>query len=183
MYVAYVAVSAVVPSLLLMWYFHVRDTFPEPPRVVWTTFALGIAIVVPVVMMAWPFDQFAEALADPFLYGLAAAFLAAAIPEELFKLVVLWRYSARHLEFDEPMDGVVYGVAVSLGFATLENILYVSEGGLAVAALRALTAVPGHAFLGAIMGYYVGQARFAASGRRVFLAKAFIVPVVLHGLY
>jgi RsiW-degrading membrane proteinase PrsW (M82 family) len=58
------------------------------------------------------------------------------------------------------MDGVVYGAVASLGFATLENILYVTPNGFAVAAARAFTAVPGHALLGVIMGYYVGRAKF-----------------------
>ncbi len=78
---------------------------------------------------------------------------------------------------------MVYGVAASLGFATFENLLYVGQSGLAVALMRALTAVPSHAFLGAIMGYYVGRARFAASGRGRWLWTAFWVPTLLHGVY
>ena len=163
---AFVAVSALVPSLLLMWYFHRRDAFPEPQGVLWTTFGLGVVITVPVIAVVLVLDRVAEALTDPFAYGFASAFLGAAIPEELFKLLVLWFYAARHLQFDEPMDGIVYGVAASLGFATLENVLYVAEGGVPVAILRALTAVPGHAFLGAIMGFCVGQARFDEGRRR-----------------
>ena len=57
-------------------------------------------------------------------------------------------------EFDELMDGIVYGAVASLGFATLENIMYCIDGGLSVVAIRALTAVPAHASFGAIMGYY-----------------------------
>ena len=86
------------------------------------------------------------------------------IPEETFKYLVLTRYSARHRAFDEPMDGIVYGAVASLGFAALENLLYVGSGDLGTAVARAATAVPGHAFTGAIMGYYVGQARFGPLG-------------------
>ena len=183
MEIAFVAVSALVPSLLLMWYFHRRDAFPEPQGVLWTTFGLGVLITVPAAAAALVLDRVAEAFPDPFGYGFASAFLGAAIPEELFKLAVLWFYAARHFEFDEPMDGVVYGVAASLGLATLENVLYVAGGGAPVAMVRALTAVPGHAFLGAIMGFYVGQARFDEARRRAYLRRAFAVPVALHGLY
>ncbi len=181
--IAFIAVSALVPSLLLMAYFHQRDAFPEPQGVLWTTFGLGVLITVPVSAVAMALDRVAESFADPYAYGFASAFLGAAIPEELFKLLVLWFYAARHFEFDEPMDGIVYGVAASLGFASLENVLYVAGGGVPVAILRALSAVPGHAFLGAIMGFYVGQARFDPARRRAHVGRAIAVPIVLHGLY
>ena len=182
---ALLAVSAITPSLLLVWFFHARDAFPEPPRVLWTTFLLGMLIVAPVLLFAWPAYLLAQEIQTPLVHGFVAAFLGAAIPEELFKLLVLWRYSMRQSAFDEPMDGIVYGATASLGFATLENVLYVSGEGGSVAFMRAFTAVPGHAFLGAIMGYYVGRARFAAEPgeRRALLCKAFVVPTLLHGAY
>ena len=74
-------------------------------------------------------------------------------------------------EFDEPMDGVVYGVAVALGFATLENFLFVTRLGLGVAWLRALFAVPAHALFGATMGYYAGRTKFDR-GRRARVGPA-----------
>lgn len=176
--------SALVPSLLLMVYFHTQDVFPEPPRILWRTFGLGIVIVVPVVAMAWPLSLLADGLDGPLAHGFATAFLGAAIPEEFFKLLVVWLYAARRPEFDEPIDGVVYGVAASLGFASLENILYVSDGGIGVAVMRAVTAVPSHAFLGAIMGLYVARARFSPVAERGrWLRRAFFVPTLLHGLY
>lgn len=182
---ALVAGAAIVPSLLLLWFFYARDDYPEPPRVVWTTFALGIVAVVPIAMIAWPLDHWAKSFDNPFVYGLASAFLGAAIPEELCKLWVLRGYAMRHDAFDEPRDGVVYGVAASLGFATFENLVYVAQEGGSVAILRALTAVPSHAFLGAIMGQYLGRARFAADPgtRRRLHNAALAVPILLHGLY
>jgi RsiW-degrading membrane proteinase PrsW (M82 family) len=126
------------------------------------TFLLGILIVVPVIIVAWPLWLLNSRLDHPMLAGLYTALLCAAVPEEFFKFLVITRYSARNPAFDEPMDGVVYGATASLGFATLENILYVVRGGWMVAAARALTAVPCHACLGAILGYYVGQGRFNA---------------------
>ena len=179
----FLAVSAVVPSLLLMWFFHARDVYPEPPRMLWTVFGGGILIVLPVLGLAGALDLVVERVTQPLPRGFLEAFLLAAIPEEGFKLLVVWGYAARRPEFDEPMDGVVYGVAASLGFATFENLLYVGQSGFAVALMRALTAVPSHAFLGAIMGYYVGRARFAESGRGRWLWTAFWVPTLLHGLY
>jgi RsiW-degrading membrane proteinase PrsW (M82 family) len=177
------AAATLVPSILLMWYFHSRDAYPEPPRVLWATFGLGVLIVIPVLAVALPTIAFTHALTHPHATGLASAFLSAAIPEELFKFLVLWVYCARHREFNEPIDGIVYGVAGSLGFATLENVLYVSSGGLVVAIMRAFTAVPGHAFLGAIMGYYVGRAKFEPEKKGALVLAALGIPILLHGLY
>ncbi|MDP3278075.1 MAG: PrsW family glutamic-type intramembrane protease [Deltaproteobacteria bacterium] len=175
--------SSVIPSLLLLTYFYRRDTFPEPWDVLVKTFVLGVLSVIPVLMVALPASALIKDTSDSIVHGFLQAFLTAAAPEEFFKLMVVWFYCARHKAFDEPMDGVVYGVVASLGFATLENVLYVSTGGLGVALLRALLAVPGHAFMGAVMGYFVGQARARPDERTKLLLLAYVVPVILHGLY
>ncbi|MFQ5985253.1 MAG: PrsW family glutamic-type intramembrane protease [Alphaproteobacteria bacterium] len=177
------ALSAVVPALLLMWYFWSRDAYPEPPRVVWTTFAVGVLSTVPVVIVAVPVDAAFEGVSDPWTAGLGTAFLAAAIPEDLAKFCILYFYCLRHAEFDEPMDGLVYGAAASMGFAALENLLYVYEGGLGVAATRAVTAVPSHAMHGAIMGYFLALYHFVPARRGFYLLQALAVPMLLHGLY
>lgn len=177
------AVSAIVPSLLLVWYFHWRDLYPEPGRVIWTTFGLGVATIPVVLLVAVPLSWLLESVASAYLAGFLGAFLTAAIPEELFKLLVVRGYCARHRDFNEPMDGVVYGAVASLGFATLENVLYVTGAGFTVAVMRAFTAVPAHAFMGAIMGYYVGRAKFHPNERTRANVMAYLVPTILHGLY
>ena len=180
------AVSAIVPSLLIIWYFRSRDVHREPVGVIWRVFWLGVLSVVPVLLMAVPLGWVVDAVAaGPLLAGFLDAFLEAAIPEELCKLLVVWLYASRHQAFDEPMDGIVYGAVASLGFATLENVLYTMNGGMTVAVARAFSAVPCHAFWGAIMGYHVGQARFGhgASGRLKQWLLAFTIPTLLHGLY
>lgn len=182
----FTAVSAIIPSLLIIWYFYTRDVYREPARVIWAVFGLGVASVVPVLAMALPVAMLAKgAFQSIYVTGLFEAFCEAAMPEELCKFLVVYLYASRHREFDEPMDGVVYGVAASLGFATLENIMYTMGGGLSVALMRAVTAVPCHAFCGAIMGYFVGQARFGAKGksRHSLLFQAWFWPMLLHGLY
>jgi protease PrsW len=179
-----VATSALVPSFLLVWYFRARDANPEPARVLWATFGLGVATVVPVLCVAIPTMMAIRGAGDPIQRGLLQALFAAALPEELFKYVVVRFYCSRHREFDEPMDGIVYGAVASLGFATLENVLYVASGGLGTAIARALTAVPAHAFMGGLMGYYVGQARFGSPEDRVKnLTLGYFVPVAVHALY
>ncbi|MFP2931806.1 PrsW family intramembrane metalloprotease [Pyxidicoccus sp. 3LG] len=177
--------SAVVPSLLLFWYIYARDKRPEPHGLLLRTFLLGAVICIPVV----PTAMALQALGEPFtgsVWGsaLVRAFLGAAIPEEVFKFLVLYLYVWRKPAFDEPLDGVVYGATASLGFATLENLLYVGEHGFAVAVLRALTAVPGHAFTGVVMGAFVGRARLAApEQQRGLLVAGLGWATLLHGAY
>jgi RsiW-degrading membrane proteinase PrsW (M82 family) len=176
--------AALIPSVLLVWYFHSRDHRPEPWRAIAACFGLAILSVVPVVLADWPIAAALARLRNPALAGPAEAFLVAAIPEEFFKFAVLYWYACRRRWFDEPMDGIVYGAIVSLGFATLENLLYSLQGGLAVALARAVLSVPGHAFWGAIMGYYVGLAHFGPpAARRRLLAGALAWPMLLHGIY
>jgi protease PrsW len=181
----FIAVSAVVPSLLILWYFYSRDVYPEPKRVLAATFGLGALITIPVLFLALAIDHLLVLPKHlPLVAGFLDALLLAAVPEELFKLLVVGTYAARNRAFDEPMDGIVYGVVASLGFATLENVLYTAQGGLGTAIVRAVTAVPGHAFMGAIMGYFVGQAVFGPKEkRRRSWLYAGVWPILLHTLY
>ncbi len=174
--------AAVLPAVLLVWFFHARDTFPEPPRVLWTTFALGCASVVPAVIVGMIVEPVLTST-DAVVIAAAQAFVIAALCEESSKLAVLLGYSFRRSEFDEPMDGIVYGATVSLGFAALENVFYVLDGGFAIALMRGVLSVPGHATYGAVMGYYVGRARFDRENRKRLIGLGLLAAVMLHGFY
>lgn len=182
MEVAFTAICAVLPSLVLLRYFYLRDVYREPRGVLIRTFLLGVLIYLPVVLLGLPLLYWKPLWSDPFLDAFYLAFVCVAVPEELLKFLVVTRYCARHPAFDEPMDGIVYGATAALGFATLENLLYVAGGGWSVALLRGLTAVPLHASLGAILGYYVGQAKFTAR-RRGLAWKGLLIAILIHGLY
>ena len=110
------------------------------------------------------------------------AFLIVAAGEELFKFLALRIGSFPRKSFNEPYDGIVYGAAVALGFASLENLFYVFEGGVETAIARMFTAVPMHACAGIIMGYYVGKAKFSKD-RFKNLFKGWAFAALLHGLY
>ncbi len=187
MALAIAIILAVLPSALILRYFLKRDAFPEPRGAVIKTFLWGIASIIPAVILAVMLILIVPSVSagdttGAFARAAVIAFFGAAIPEELFKFAVLFLYCRRLNDFDEPMDGIVYGVTASLGFATLENVLYVLDGGIGVAIARGLTAVPGHALFGAIMGYYFGLAHFVPGRRHLYWA-AFLLPVLLHGLY
>jgi RsiW-degrading membrane proteinase PrsW (M82 family) len=192
-HLALTILAAIVPALLLLWYFYARDVHREPRRIVLTTFLLGLVATVPVIMVELRLNNWYVAthstltesgsfIRNPLLYALFKAFIVAALVEEFFKFLVLRFYSARRAAFDEPMDGIVYGATASLGFALFENVLYVVGGGWQVALMRAFTAVPLHAALGAILGYYVGQSKFGRVKRGMVLRGLFYA-WLLHGLY
>jgi RsiW-degrading membrane proteinase PrsW (M82 family) len=111
------------------------------------------------------------------------SFVVIAPTEELLKFFAVKRWIYRSLEFDEIMDGIVYTVAASLGFATVENIIYVITHGITVGIARAFLAVPGHAFFGAIMGFYLGRAKFNREKEKKLIIKGILLAIFFHGLY
>lgn len=175
-------VFAVLPSIIILRYFYRRDFHPEPRHVLLRTFLLGVATIVPAGAIGVLWMITAPLAGNPILAAAGTAFFAAAIPEEFFKFLVVARYSARHPAFNEPMDGIIYGVTASLGFATLENMLYVYSHGWGVAVLRAFTSVPAHACFGALMGYFIAQARLHPTVR-TFGWMGYFAATILHGLY
>ncbi len=112
------------------------------------------------------------------------AFFVVGLGEELLKFLALIFVAFPRKNFNEPFDGIVYSVMIGLGFASFENIMYVFEGGIGVAFMRTFTAVPMHAAMGVIMGYYVGKAKFQSGDRRTETAIIGLVCAVLfHGAY
>jgi RsiW-degrading membrane proteinase PrsW (M82 family) len=175
--------AALLPSIWLIRYLIRSDAFPEPPRLILTAFALGVGIVLPVAFTAAQAHSLLDVGADPYLYALRRAFLTAAFPEEAFKFLIVAGICTRWAHFEDVMDGVVYGIATSLGFAAFENVLFVLDGGIGVAVIRSLTAMPAHAAFGAIMGYGVARAFLASPPRLSAMFWAFAAPLLLHGVY
>jgi RsiW-degrading membrane proteinase PrsW (M82 family) len=187
-----VVASAIAPALLLLWLVVAADSRPEPLRVVATAVILGALSTIPTALLElWllkiPLSH------NPWLAVDASTLLFIGIPEETVKISIIAAIALRARDFDEPMDGVVYGAAVGLGFAAVENLGYVTSAG-AYWEIRAITrgilSVPFHGALGVIAGAYIARARFGgalgAHGRwrrpRLFLL-AWLIPVVLHSLF
>jgi RsiW-degrading membrane proteinase PrsW (M82 family) len=186
-------IGAIVPiCLILVWTWR-RDRLPEPPRVVLMTLLLGALATIPILFAEIAIASMLGLPSEPttLLGAIAISFLVAALVEESFKFLVLTRYAATHSSFDEPYDGIVYGVAASLGFACVENVAYVLraqesgfERGLLVAVARAVLAVPLHTSCGAIMGVCIGIARFkGGAARSRWMLAGFAAAIVVHGVY
>lgn len=110
------------------------------------------------------------------------AFLIVALVEEFSKFVFVRGLLYRNSHFNEPFDGIVYSVMVGMGFATVENIMLVSQGGFGVGILRMFTAVPAHAGFAVLMGYYLGKAKFEHK-RGYYSLYALGVATLFHGAY
>ena len=176
----------IVPALGILFLFVFLDRFVEPKKYIIATFVLGILIVGPL----WIFDDIILLIkGSPIEYNpFMRAFFAAAFQEELLKFCVLFFFCVRFTEFNEPMDGIVYGTVASLGFASYENIFYVYGAesfidSLATANLRAFSAVPSHAFDGVIMGFFIGRHYFRKHESKINIYFAFLIPFILHGFY
>ena len=185
----------IAPSIGLTTFFYLRDRYePEPKGHVARAFLYGLLVFVPAFWLGGAVGELvsAEFLA---LGGLRAelyhAFLMVALPEEAVKMALFASTILMWDELDEPFDGIVYGVALALGFATLENVAYVAraylEGELPVrvAALRAVLAVPAHAIYGAVQGYYLGSAKMSRRKAYKVVAPAagFVLSWIFHAGY
>jgi RsiW-degrading membrane proteinase PrsW (M82 family) len=181
-------VAAAAPSLFLLTFFYLKDRYEREPLLqILMAFGLGLYSMIAAQGMATTAEAWVSA--DWLATGgewarLFDAFVLSGAIEEVAKWVVLILAIYHWDEFDEPLDGVVYGVAVALGFATLENFLFVLRLGLGIAWQRALFAVPAHALFGATMGYYAGRAKLTR-GATLWRDRilCLVAPIVFHGLY
>ncbi|MEO0019168.1 MAG: PrsW family glutamic-type intramembrane protease [candidate division WOR-3 bacterium] len=185
-------ILAILPGLGLLLFFYFRDRYKkEPLWPIFLAFILGAFILLPASATAnlvqrltgWYYRK------PDLLTIFLGSFFIAGLIEEGWKFFVVRLYCYNRPEFDEPYDGIMYSTAVALGFATIENILYVFSpsllGGLRTGILRAFLAVPSHAFYGVLMGYFLGEAKFAktTAEENLFALIGLGLAIVAHGIY
>lgn len=183
------------PVLLLLHAVYVADRYEkEPIRNMFRYVFAGAAVCIPagivelLVLKIPGMDIFDSAGVNPIVF-VFAVFAGIAFVEEGAKRAMLQLCARRDHNINEPFDWIVYAVAISMGFALLENILYVYQGGVFTGFLRALTAVPEHALCGTFMGERLARAAIMEQDefqmgdivreRRL----AWIEPAIWHGLY
>jgi RsiW-degrading membrane proteinase PrsW (M82 family) len=175
--------ASLAPVLIILFYIYFRDKYEkEPLGMLIKALLLGVVVVVPVIFVE---GLLMNLMPQSGKVAAAAwhAFVVAGSTEELFKFLALYLLIWKSPSFNEQFDGIVYAVFVSLGFAGVENVLYVMDGGMQTALIRAITAVPAHAIFGITMGYYLGIAHTYTELKSNYLARALLVPVILHGIY
>jgi RsiW-degrading membrane proteinase PrsW (M82 family) len=178
-----ILIASLAPVFIILFYIYFRDKYDrEPVALLARAVALGMGVVIPILFV----ERVLIGIMPSFgRLGSAAyhAFLVAGTTEEVFKFLALFLLIWKSPSFNEQFDGIVYAVFVSLGFAGVENVLYVMENGYQTAMIRAFTAVPAHAIFGVTMGYYLGIAHRYEELRTQYLRRSVLVPVLLHGIY
>lgn len=180
---------AVIPGAFLAAMIYRMDKYEhEPPALIAKLLLFGAISVIPTIAVELALESVYGAFFEGLAFLIVENMLGVALVEEGFKYLFLKLGSWKHKAFDYQFDGVVYAVSVSIGFAVVENIMYVGMDGFATGILRAVTAVPGHTIFGIFMGYYYGMAKYFDYRGETKLVKkykkmAIVVPMLIHGIY
>lgn len=164
----------IFPSILILLYIIRSDKFPEPNHMILKAFLLGVFLCFPAGLIN------SQLIVDD-----RNAYIAGFVEEPL-KFFILFYYIKDKIHFNEPMDAIVYGTVISLGFASLENISYVyfhtnMYDPVYIAFVRGFTAIPLHASCGIIMGFYFGL--YAFKGYKKYLIYSLVIPIAVHSIY
>lgn len=177
--------ASLLPVILLLLYIYKKDKYQKEPLNMLLKALLGgvLAGIADVTLLSALHFAEISSFSNGLQQALYQSFCQAALPEEFCKLLFLYWFIWKSPFFDEYYDGIEYAAFVGLGFAGLENVLYVLEGGLGVAVGRALFAVPAHFFFAIIMGFFFALAKFRPWKKKSYLCLAYICPVIMHGIY
>ena len=183
-----IIISALLPVVILISYIYWRDkNSPEPTKMLVKAFLYGVLSIFLSLCLSIPFGILGLYPNENITVfdAIRQSFIAAAIPEESAKLFMLWLLLRKNSFFDEKIDGIVYASFVSLGFAAVENIMYLSssENFVTTSITRALFSVPGHFSFGILMGYFYSMARFYTNNKLQNLILSLVAPVIAHGLF
>lgn len=175
---------AILPCFIIIFVIYQADLYEKEdvfPLAI--CFVLGMVITFPLFQIQSYFHHAGLDNTDTILWALFSSFILVSLSEETFKYLALRIFPYKRPFFNEPIDGIVYATMIGMGFATLENLLYAYQYGIPTTLLRAVTAVPAHASFAAIMGYFVGKARFETERKQRLLLLGWLIPVGIHGLY
>lgn len=180
---------AVLPAIVLITYIYIVDKKQrEPIPQLLKGFLLGIVSAFVAVFLALflaDYNLYTDTFANVIDAGRTALF-GAALPEEAAKLFMLWLLVRKNKYFDEHIDGIVYAVAISMGFAAFENVLYLVdnyEEWVSVGIMRAVLSVPGHYAFAVLMGYYYSKFHFGISNSFKDKAMILLAPVIVHTIF
>ena len=181
----------IVPALLLLRYVRRKDRLePEPPKLIWSLVGLGAASTVPAILLETiGILLLSKAVdTDSVLFTVLQYVLVVGLAEESSKYLMLRLRTWKNPEFNCLFDGLVYAVAVSAGFALLENVLYLIRYGSSVVFLRAVVSIPAHICFSVFMGaWYSAAKKYEKWGNPQKMRRcrrlAVAVPAAAHGLF
>jgi RsiW-degrading membrane proteinase PrsW (M82 family) len=180
---------SIAPGFLICLFIYLRDKYNrEPIGLLLLSFILGMVVAIPCIYIETAASKFLastfyDAQIPSYLNVIFQSFFVIALTEEGLKFVIVRKFCFRLKSFDEPFDGIVYAVMVSMGFATVENAGYVFMHGFNTGLMRMFLSVPAHAAFAVLMGYYIGMAKFSLHKRRIYSLQALLLALFFHGIY
>lgn len=185
----YLLFLSILPVFLICLFIYLKDKNRESLKLLLKLLLFGAISSIPILIFELLIGSFFPSeesmdLITLFFY----VFISIAFVEEVWKLIMVYLISFNHYEFDNLYDMIIYSVFVSMGFALVENILYVAQGGISVGIMRSILSVPAHACFGVMMGYYLGIAKISLLNNNSNLYKknlilCIFIPTILHTLY
>jgi protease PrsW len=175
---------ALAPGAAIILYIYLKDKHErEPVGLLLISFLYGGLSAIMTLFISWPVEALIILKPDDAVHQFFNAFFKVALIEEFSKFFFVRFILFNNRNFNEPFDGIVYAIMVSMGFATLENVLYVYQFGLATGILRMFTAVPAHATFAIIMGFFLGKAKFSHRKVLYYSIMALLAAALFHGSY
>ena len=176
---------AIAPGIAICLFIYFKDKHNrEPVCLLLLSFMMGVVSIGPAfvtqVALTKPINQI---MGEGIFYTAVFSYLIVALSEEGSKFLALRLVPFKRRAFDDPFDGIIYAVMVSMGFATLENIGYVTQHGFGTGILRMFLSVPAHATFGVLMGYHLGLAKFDPANKKRHMVLAIFWPVLFHGTF
>ena len=174
-----------MPVFIIIIYIYLKDKYEkEPTSLLLSSFLYGAIVSIIITTIIYYVLNIILPLKDEFSIWqqFVKAFFVVGLVEEFSKYFIVRYYAQPKPQFNEPFDGIVYAVMISMGFAATENIFYVLEGGLSTAIIRSFTAVPAHATFGILMGYYMGKAKFSTN-KALLNITGLLLASLFHGAY
>lgn len=175
---------ALAPGIAIAVFIYLKDKHErEPFRLLALSFFYGVLSTIVTLLISLPAQYLLILREDDAAHQFVNAFFKVAFIEEFSKFLFIRFILFPNKHFNEPFDGIVYAVMVGMGFATLENILYVFEYGYTTGILRMFTAVPAHATFAILMGYFLGKAKFSLTKKMYYSFIGLFVATLFHGAY
>jgi len=176
---------SIAPGIAIAVYIYFKDKHePEPIGLLLVSFLYGGISLFIALGISTVINNYITIHENDLEEQVIHAFLIVALVEEFCKFAFVRGILYRNKNFNEPFDGIVYAVMVGMGFATVENIFYVMNGGgSTIALIRMFTAVPAHATFAVLMGYFLGKAKFVHKKEFFYGVLALLAATAVHGIY
>ena len=176
---------ALLPIILISIFIILFDKEKEPLFSYIKCYFMGFFAVCVVLLFNSVTGLKLDIYSRDFVYLFVYSFVFVGLLEEVAKFLSTMIIMKIDKHFNSYFDSIVYAAFVAMGFACLENIIYIVNDNFNIntVILRAVFSVPSHVIFSVFMGKFIELFRTKEKGRVLYLLLAVIIPVLLHGLY